>query len=557
MAVSPISKSQCLINFQHYTNTGMYFWDVFNLFKKNTTVANQVAQVLSKQHTSDDDLLKLARAIDKLEDDNLQHDLLCFLHSTVNVGSKPFVAKRQNITQVNTILTVLVNKTYRPWWTFFLIELPFYSDAFRSNVKFFITNISDLFKTRRKITTQSLINLPPYDEKTSEINYRMTGAQDATQQSELERIFKISLEQTQDHARRELIQEIKKMVLTEVPFGGVVLTVTGLSQIIVSYLSKEENKNKSREEQAKEIIHTISKALLKINAKQVVTSVVPIIPDIAEAAVSIMTSESSRNPLDTDRKIGTAFAGLVGGAVGGTIGTIIPIGGTAFGACVGTVVCKTAVARGYQLVEAWQTAPHSPESIIPHYSSSLLSYAFADNDAKNVLSPAYELYKKTEEGLNRLRTKTETWLSVTKEVLQNFSESFSEEHLEIINEEMNRLRRALSNLTENHSRTLESLSNEKIDNPSRVNDYMEKLQTSLTTLREPIDDMIREYSLLAKPTTSFESYSMMLNQLPANVTPPVVMIIDNQTNPKDFSKPLLDKGLVSAEQYLGYSLQKY
>lgn len=560
MTITPISTEQCINKLQSYANTEVHSWNPFNLFRKrklkNHTGASEIAKILEQAIPSDNDLLKIAGAIDSFEDSELQHDLLSFLYSNINNSSKPFFATRKNIVQINQILDDLVEKQYRPWWTLFLIDVPYYSYTFRTNLDWFITTISNLFTSRREEIKHHLINVYSNDEIANQIisEYNRVGKPDGDQQSELNKILDISLEQTTDHTQRELIKEIKKFVLTDLPFGQVLISVTGLTSIIVSYLSKEENKTKPKNEQAQEIIYIIGKVFLKVNAAQLVKSLVPGVPEVIEAVVSVVTSESSRNPLHTDRKIGRAFASVAGGAVGGAIGTIIPVIGTSIGAYIGAVLSKTAATRFYQVLEAWQTAPKGPKSIIPRYPRSF--FALFDNDASDILEPIYARYLETENESKKLGDEIAKWLSIYSTLLQNSGGSISDEHLEIIDEEMKRLRFEFIKLKDSHSIIVQTLYKAQSDNPARVKEYIAKVKVCLNPLHKPIIGMLNEYFspfITARPATSSDSYVGILRDLPAVPTtmssPSAENIADTKTNPRDLTKQLSRDSMLTGEQY--------
>ena len=560
MTITPLSTEQCINKLQSYANTEVRSWNPFNLFRKrklkNHTVASEIAKILEQAIPSDNDLLKIAGAIDSFEDSELQHDLLCFLYSNIDNSSKPFVAKRQNIDQINQILDDLVDKQYRPWWALFLIELPYYSNTFRTNLKWFITTISNLFTNRREEIKHHLINVYSNDEIANEIisEHNRLGNPDADQQSELNKVLEISLEQTADHTQRELIKEIKKIVLTDLPFGQVLISVTGLSSILASYLSKEENKTKPKKEQAQEIIYIIGKVFLKVNAAQLIKSVVPGVTEVVEAVVSVVISESSRNPLHTDRKIGRAFASIAGGAVGGAVGTLIPVIGTSIGAYIGAVLSKTAATRFYQVLEAWQTAPKGPKSIIPRYPRSF--FAVFDNDASNILEPIYVRYLETENESKKLGDEIAKWLSIYNTLLQNSGGSISGEHLEIIDEEMKRLQFEFIKLKDSHTMIVQPLYKAQPDNPARVREYIATVKVCLNPLHKPIIGMLNEYflpTITARPATGSDSYAGILRELPAVPTtmspPSAVIIADTETNPSDLTKQLSGDDMLTGEQY--------
>jgi hypothetical protein len=560
MTIKPLSTEQCIKKLQSYAKTEVRSWNPFNLFRKrklkNHTVASELAKILQQTTPSDNDLLKIAGAIDGFEDSNLQHDLLCFLYSNINKGAKPFVAKRKNIGPINKILDDLANKKYRPWWAFFLIELPYYSNSFITNLNWLITTISNLFTNRRKEIKEHLINVYSNDEIANQIisEYNSVGNAEADPQSELNKILELSLEQTADHTQRELIKEIKKIVLTDLPFGQVLISVTGLSSIIVSYLSKEENLTKPKQEQAQEIIYIISKVFLKVNATQLIKSVVPGVPEVIEAVLSVITSESSRNPLHADRKIGRAFASVAGGTVGGAIGTMIPGVGTSIGAYIGAVLSKTAATRFYQVLETWQTAPKGPKSIIPLYPRSF--FTVFDNDASNILEPIYVRYLETESESKRLGDEIAKWLSIYNTLLQNSGGSILDEHLEIINEEMKKLQIEFIQLKNSHSAIVQQLYKAQPDNPARVIDYIANVKVCLNPLHKPIAGMLNEYfspTATPRPAAPSDSYVGILRELPAVPNkmglPSAVIISDKETNPRDLTKHLFGDAIVTEKQY--------
>lgn len=360
MTFSSTITGPCISKLQYYANTEVRSWNPFNLFRKNKLKNHQIASeligILQQKIISDSDILKVGGAIDDFEDSELQHDLLCLLYGHINDSQNLFLAKRKNIPQINAILEHLINKRYRPWWAFYLIELPYFSTDFRNNLRSIIDTINELFNRRRIKTTQHLINDYANDEIANQIisQYHNTGNPGSDKQDELSKILDISLKQSMNHTQEELIKEIKKFVIENVPFGKELISTAGLTAIISSYLSKEENKNKPVTEKAREIIYIINKVMLKSNAKQVIKTIMPGVGDIAEAVVSVVVSESSPNPLHVDRQIGTAVVSVAGGAVGGALGSLIPVVGTSIGAYTGAVLSKTVAARFYQALEAWR-----------------------------------------------------------------------------------------------------------------------------------------------------------------------------------------------------------
>jgi hypothetical protein len=558
MTLTPITTEQCINKLQGYANTKVRSWNPFNLFRKsklkNHKVASELAKILDQAIISDNDLLNLANCIEDFEDAELQHDLLCYLYSTINEGQKSFISKRKNINQISDILQNLIDKQYRPWWTLCLIKLPYYSNDFRNNLMVFIGTISDLFTNRRTEITEHLINVYSNDAIANQIisEYHTLGNPDTDTQDELNKILEISLDQSVDRTQKELIKEIKRNIITNLPFGKVLISTAGLSAIISSYLLKKENQTKPKTEQAQEIIYIIGKVFLKINAAQIIKSIIPGVGEIVRAVVSVVVSRSSPNPLHTDRQIGTAFASVAGGTVGGALGTIIPVIGTTIGAYIGAVISKTAATRFYQVLEAWQRAPKGPRSIIPRYPSSFI--AFIDNDAQNILAPLYKHYLETEKKLKELGEEIAKWLCIYNTLVQDFGGSILDEHLEIVNEEMKRLQFEFTKLKDSHSRGAQSLYKMEPDNPARLKDYVATVKICLKPLQQPIIGMLNEYfspTKVASPKTSSDSYTGMLRDLP-NVGPtkssslPVKI---KETNPRDWTKHLAVDDLVACPQF--------
>ena len=548
MIITPISKEQCINKLRHYANTEIRSWSLFDLFKKkpskNHTVALELANNLEKTSPSDNDLLKIASAIDGFEDSELQHDLLCFLNSNINNDPKPFVAQRKNIEQIKQSLNDLVEKKYRPWWALFLIEKPYYSDTFRANVNWFTSKIDELFTQRREETKNHILNAYSNDQIANQIisDYNKSGNPDNNQQNELHAVLQVALDQTENQTRRALIKEIKKTVLENLHFGQLLISATGLSSIITSYLLKEENQNKPVQEQAQEIIYIIGKVFLQVNAAQLVKSVSPGLTEVVEAVVSVVTAQSPVNPLHTDRKFGLAFAGVAGGTFGGALGTMVPVIGTAFGAYVGAIVSKTVATKFYQVLEAWQTAPEEG-SRIPRYPRAYFS--LVDNDAANILEPVYVRYVNAEKELKKLGDDIAKWFSIYITVLQNSDESVSSEYLEIIDEEMKRLQSEFIKLQNTHSMILEPFYKAKTDNPARVEEYIAKIKVCLEPMNTSIEGIFGEYyspAIANKPKTGSQSYAGILSKLPAisgTMSPPsAVIIAKTETNPRDLTKQL-------------------
>lgn len=553
--ISPISKEQCINKLKTYANTEVRSWNPFKLFRKenlkNHTVAIEIAKSLQQGLLSDNDFIKIASAIDSFEDPELQHDLLGFLYSNINNDPKPFVATRKNIEQIKPILGDLVDKKYRPWWALFLIERPYYSDTFRTDLNWFTKKIGTLFTDRRNKTKKHLLNAYSNDQIAQQIinEYNKSDNPEDNQQNELTAILEITLDQTENQTKRALIKEIKKIVLNNLYFGQLLISVTGLSSIITSYLLKEENKNKSTEEQAQEIVCIIGKVFLQVNAGQLIKSVAPGFTEIAEAVASVVTSQSPQNPLHTDRKFGLAFAGVAGGTVGGAIGTMVPVVGTTIGAYFGAILSKTAATKFYQVLEAWQQAPENG-SIIPRYPRSY--FTLVDNDASNILEPVYTRYLNAEKELKNLGDEIAKWFSIYITVLQHPNEPISGEHLEIINEEMKRLQSRFIELQNNHHMLLEAFNRLKPDNSARVTEYMAKIKVCLEPLHTSIAGMFGEYSIANKAGS--ESYAEILNKLsPVSDmmnSASAEIIAETETNSGDLTKQLSDDDLFISDHDL-------
>ena len=354
-----------------------------------------------------------------------------------------------------------------------------------------IGNISSLFTTRRAETKQHLINFYSNEEIVAQIisDPRSSHSKASDEEKELSKILDLTLDQTIDHSRRQLIKEIQRN-LKDIPFGQVLISAAVLSSILTSYLTQKENQIKPKQEQAQEILYIIGKIFLKTNATQIIKSFIPGVSELVEAVVSVATAKSSLNPLHTDQKIGKAVASVAGGAIGGVIGTAVPIIGTYIGTYVGAVVSKTAATRFYQVLEAWQKAPRGSKSIIPQYSRSY--FTLIDNDAKNILDPLYHNYLATEYKSKMLGDEIAKWLCINT-LLQNSNDKISEECLEIINEEMNRLNQEFINLKNNHGRISLVLSSKTSNNSARVIDYKTEIKECLLPLHQPIISMLNEY----------------------------------------------------------------
>ncbi|RUR07805.1 hypothetical protein [Legionella sp. km772] len=526
MTLTFISTEQCINHLQRYATTEKRSWNPFTLFRKrklkNHSVASDIATILEKTSLSDKELLSIAKAIKSFEDEQLQQDLLSFLYRKINIDQQDFITKRQNIQRINELLQDILNKKYRPWWTLFLIEMPYYSYSFRSNLMWLIENISHLFTKRREEVKQNLLDEYSNEEVVNQFitEYQnLSHSQDTEKETELSKLIDISLDQTIDHTRAELIKEIKKSLIDNIPFGKVLISATVLSSIINSYLSQQENQTKARAVQAQEILYIIGKIFLKANASQLVKPFIPGVSEIVDAVVSIVVSKPSLNPLHTDQKIGTAIASATGGTVGGAIGTMIPLIGTYLGAYVGAVVSKTAATRFYQVLEAWQKAPNGPGSIIPRYPRSFL--ALIDNDAKNILEPLYKNYLETERKSKKLGDEIAKWLCIYT-LVQNSSDKDSEEYLEIIKEEMNRLKSEFMSLKNIHGSTALFLYDKQPDNPARVKEYISKVKVCLQPLHQPIIGILNAYflpTLRIDPMPTAASYVPLFQDSPTATFP--------------------------------------
>uniref|UniRef100_UPI00260B5DEF hypothetical protein n=1 Tax=uncultured Legionella sp. TaxID=210934 RepID=UPI00260B5DEF len=212
--------------------------------------------------------------------------------------------------------------------------------------------------------------------------------------------------------------------------------------------------------------------------------------------------------LHTDQTISRAVASVAGGTIGGVVGgAVIPFIGTYIGAYVGAVVSKTAATRFYQGLDTWQKAPRGAESIIPRYSRSY--FALIDNDAKNILEPLYNNYLETEKKSKVIGDELAKWLCIYT-LVQSSGDKTSEEHLEIINEEINRIEQEFIKLKTSHSRISMSLYSKKPDNPARVVEYRTKVKECLKLLHHPISSMLDEYfspTLKTVSTPTVDSYS--------------------------------------------------
>ncbi|MDI1352159.1 MAG: hypothetical protein PSV35_05220, partial [bacterium] len=87
MTLTPLHTEQCIYQLQNYARAEVRSWNPFNLFKKrkqkNHHLAADLAKVVQQQPLSDNDLIKIASAIEHFEDSKLQHNLLCFLYTTI------------------------------------------------------------------------------------------------------------------------------------------------------------------------------------------------------------------------------------------------------------------------------------------------------------------------------------------------------------------------------------------------------------------------------------------------------------------------------------------
>ncbi len=519
MTMTPLSTDQYIIKLKNYANIKLSSWNPFNLFRNkklnNHTVASEIANILEQPNLSDFDILKIAGAIDGFEDHELQQDLLCFLYGTLKNNSNSFVSRRKNVEQINSILVNLVQKKYRPWWALFLIERPYYPTTFRTSLDWCINRICQLFTTRREEKKAELLTNYSDDVMIDEIiqNYNHSDHQDGEQKSELNTILEISLNETTNHTTQLLYREIGRL-LSLSQYGQLLISVGTFGLVTRSYLSKEENKHKTIAEQAKEILYILSKVALKHQARQLIKLVLPGVSEVTSAVVSVSSSNSSTNPLDTDRKISKAFASVAGGAMGGIIGgTLLPVVGTSIGAYAGAVLSKTVVARFYKSLQAWQVAPKGEESIVPDYIRSI--FAVKDNDAKNILEPVYKRHLDTEKACKEIGSQMAKWLYLYSKLSQD-SASTSNEYLEIIDEEMNRLESEFNKLRKSHTIDIQRLCKSKPDNPNRVNTYLQDVNECLETLYGPMKEMKDAYHLATK--THFESYAVISEGLSASPT---------------------------------------
>ncbi|WP_298627966.1 hypothetical protein, partial [uncultured Legionella sp.] len=300
MTLKFISTVQCINKLHDYGTTEVYSWNPFNLFRRklrNHSTANDLAKLLKQETLSDADLLKIASTIHKFENSELQYDLLCFLHTKINGNQNSFVAKKENTNQINQILQDLLRKRYSPWWTLFLIEIPYYSYSFRDNLKLMIGNINYLFTARRAETKQHLISVYSNEEIVNQIisTYHTSTTKESESEEELAKVLETTLEQTIDHTQRQLIKEILKGA-KQLPFGQLLISTAVLSSVITSYLSQKENTAKPKQEQAQDILYIIGKILLRSNASHIVKSFIPGAGEVAEAVISVSASKSPSNP---------------------------------------------------------------------------------------------------------------------------------------------------------------------------------------------------------------------------------------------------------------------
>lgn len=525
MTLNFISTAQCINNLQNYATAEARSWNPFTLFKKrklkNHSLAAELAKLLSKAKCLDADFLTLANALDKFEDSKLQHNILCFLHSKLNHSQSSFIIKRENINQINTIFYRVLNKRYRPWWTLFLFEVPYYSSALRDNLKWFIGSLNTLFATRRDATKQHLINVYANEETVKHIineYHSFLNSTNSNPAQELNTILDLTLKQTEDHTKKELLREIQKTITKELPFGQILISAVGLSSIITSYLSQKENVIKTRQQQAQEILYIISQIFLKTNTAYLVKSFIPGANELVDAVISVGVAESALNPLHTDRKIGNAVASLAGGALGCAVGTVVPGIGTYIGAYVGSVVSKIAATRFYQVLEAWQQAPRGNGSIIPLYPRSYF-FSLIDNDKKNILEPLYKNYLETEGKSKIIGDELAKWLCIYTLVHRSCDKIV--EYLEIINEEIGALKLEFSQLKNQHSKTSLFLYSKKPDNPARVMEYKIKLKQCLQPVHHPIIGMLNEYyssPLKAVSIPVAQVTNLIVNDLPIGKT---------------------------------------
>lgn len=487
----------------------------FNWFRKeklkNHQSAHELALLLSQPVVVDDDLIKIAQSIHKFDDAVLQEALLDYLNQEINDSSASLFSKRKNITLLTQTLQVLMDKYYKPWWTLHLISVPYYSQTLREIASVFIYKITSMFSVRRAKSKENLLSAYSNEIITNQIieRYKTLDTNNG-QKKELNSILELTLDNATDTIQKELIHELKNNLLENVPFGKIIISTTVFSYIVSTYLAKKENRQKSKQVQAGEIIEIIGTVFLKTNTSHLIKSMAPGIGDIADAVASVLISKSSANPLDKDRKLTAAAASVAGGALGGALaGMVLPVIGTPIGVCFGAAVSRTFIDRFYKVVEDWQTASSGEQSVLPRYSKSIV--AFRDNDARNILNPLYLKYLETEEQSKQIGEELAKWMCIST-LHYNSNNTNPIEALEIIDEEIMRLKNAFKQLKNDHGKTIKHLYSLNPDNPQRVEDYSTILKGYLDNLHKPVKMMLKEYDSFTASNNN--SYNKMLPDMP-------------------------------------------
>lgn len=498
-------------------------WNPFHLLRKrklnNSNIAYKLAEILSKDSLSDEEIIKIANSIKGFEDRKLQEDLFSYLQEQITRHQQSFLKTEENFNKISTAFIHLMNKTYKPWWTFFLIEMPYFSLNFRELVQSSIHKINDLFKAQRPEVEKNLLRIYNNKALTNQIMraYQANFKKKFDDKDKLEGLLNILLKQSLDKSKRELLQEIKS-IIKQSGWGNVLLSAAGLTFIIHAYISNKENFNKPKKVQAQEIFSIICTIVIKSNAGKLAESFLPGAYDVADVLVSVTASNAPHNPLDTDRKLGTAIAAAAGASIGGVFGSAIPVVGTYFGMYVGTVASRTAATRFFQALESWQKAPRGNHSIIPRYSESYLSPI--DNDKQHILEPLYKSYLKTERQTKSIGDQVAKWLSIYS-IVKSSPELHSKDSLECIDTKMRSLQKAFHELKNNHARIRQTLYKKPRDNQRRIDSYSAETKECLAPLYNPLKQMLDEYFI------SIQEVKIQSNSPSETACPSTVNVISN------------------------------
>jgi hypothetical protein len=521
MTPNNITK-HCIDKLNSYASKEVYLWNPFKFFKKrklkNYEVGYELATLLNKPVLTQDDILKIVTHIDNFEDATLQQDLIYLLNHMFCKDESLQLSKRHINEEIKHHLRLLVDKKYKPWWTFYLIEIDYFSYSFRLKINDLITIINNSFESRRHKKRHYLINLCSNDKQVDLTLYQPKTEKITATDIKLHDVLNAYFVKINDYATKKLIEEIQKLLLQKIPFGNVLVSVAAFSSIFNSYLSNPANKNKPATIQAQEVMFIVCRTLLQMSITQVIKSFVPIAGDFITATIMVLSSESSINPLESEKKISGALASVAGGIIGGALGSGLPIVGTTLGTSAGVMLSRAAVNNCYQTIEKWQTAPRNPEiSIIPSYLYSYL--AFVDNDGKQILSPLKSTYIETESNLKKLGNKIARWLCIFILLLEDDTNNL-DEYLEIIDEEISELKAKFNQLKNNHGQKIKALYQINPDNPKRVNVYKNKVKSCLSPLQEPINNMLDKYSLekIANQLSAANKNSTMCDNHPIQLS---------------------------------------